>query len=53
MASTALFYNFGFFTVLAFEPFPLQLGVHEGEGGAGLRAGTEAAAWEAAASRVP
>ena len=26
---TALFYNFGFFTLLAFTPFPLRLGVHE------------------------
>jgi MFS transporter, ACDE family, multidrug resistance protein len=26
---TALFYNYGFFTLLAFTPFPLNLGVHE------------------------
>jgi MFS family permease len=26
---TALFYNFGFFTLLAYTPFPLRLGVHE------------------------
>jgi MFS family permease len=26
---TALFYNFGFFTLLAYTPFPLHLGVHE------------------------
>ena len=25
----ALFYNFGFFTLLAYTPFPLQLGAHE------------------------
>ena len=25
----ALFYNFGFFTLLAFTPFPLGLGAHE------------------------
>jgi MFS transporter, ACDE family, multidrug resistance protein len=29
VAVTALFYNFGFFTLLAFAPFPLRLGVHE------------------------
>jgi MFS family permease len=29
IAFTALFYNFGFFTLLAFAPFPLHLGVHE------------------------
>jgi MFS transporter, ACDE family, multidrug resistance protein len=29
VAFTALFYNFGFFTLLAFAPFPLALGVHE------------------------
>jgi MFS family permease len=29
IAITALFYNFGFFTLLAFAPFPLHLGVHE------------------------
>jgi MFS family permease len=29
IAFTALFYNFGFFTLLAFAPFPLQLGVHQ------------------------
>jgi MFS family permease len=26
---TAVFYNFGFFTLLAYTPFPLGLGVHE------------------------
>lgn len=26
---TALFYNFGFFTLLAYTPFPLHLGVHQ------------------------
>jgi MFS family permease len=26
---TAMFYNFGFFTLLAYTPFPLHLGVHE------------------------
>jgi MFS transporter, ACDE family, multidrug resistance protein len=26
---TALFYNFGFFTLLAYTPFPLHLGIHE------------------------
>ncbi len=26
---TAVFYNFGFFTLLAYTPFPLQLGIHE------------------------
>jgi MFS family permease len=26
---TALFYNFGFFTLLAYTPFPLRLGIHE------------------------
>jgi MFS transporter, ACDE family, multidrug resistance protein len=26
---TALFYNFGFFTLLGYAPFPLHLGVHE------------------------
>ena len=26
---TAAFYNFGFFTLLAYTPFPLRLGVHE------------------------
>ncbi len=26
---TAIFYNFGFFTLLAYAPFPLGLGVHE------------------------
>jgi MFS family permease len=26
---TAVFYNFGFFTLLAYSPFPLHLGVHE------------------------
>jgi len=25
----ALFYNFGFFTLLAYTPFPLHLGAHE------------------------
>jgi ACDE family multidrug resistance protein len=29
IAFTALFYNFGFFTLLAFAPFPLALGVHQ------------------------
>ena len=29
IAFTALFYNFGFFTLLAFAPFPLQLDVHQ------------------------
>jgi MFS transporter, ACDE family, multidrug resistance protein len=29
VAFTALFYNFGFFTLLAFAPFPLHLGVHQ------------------------
>ena len=29
VALTALFYNFGFFTLLAFTPFPLGLGIHE------------------------
>jgi MFS family permease len=29
IAFTALFYNFGFFTLLAFAPFPLHLGVHQ------------------------
>lgn len=29
IALTALFYNFGFFTLLAFAPFPLHLGVHQ------------------------
>ncbi|WP_422746320.1 MFS transporter [Mycobacterium sp. WMMD1722] len=29
VAVTALFYNFGFFTLLAFTPFPLDLGAHE------------------------
>ncbi|HVX45529.1 MAG TPA: MFS transporter [Mycobacteriales bacterium] len=28
MGLTALFYNFGFFTLLGFAPFPLNLGVH-------------------------
>lgn len=28
IALTALFYNFGFFTLLAFTPFPLDLGAH-------------------------
>lgn len=28
MALTALFYNFGFFTLLGYAPFPLHLGVH-------------------------
>src|SRR5204862_1405715 len=28
LALTALFYNFGFFTLLAFTPFPLGLGAH-------------------------
>jgi ACDE family multidrug resistance protein len=26
---TAIFYNFGFFTLLAYTPFPLRLGAHE------------------------
>src|SRR4029079_16097019 len=26
---TAVFYNFGFFTLLAYTPFPLVLGAHE------------------------
>jgi MFS family permease len=26
---TAIFYNFGFFTLLAYTPFPLRLGVHQ------------------------
>jgi MFS family permease len=26
---TALFYNFGFFTLLAYTPFPLHLGIHQ------------------------
>ena len=25
----ALFYNFGFFTLLAYTPFPLEMGAHE------------------------
>jgi MFS family permease len=29
MGMTALFYNFGFFTLLAFTPFPLGMGAHE------------------------
>lgn len=29
VAVTALFYNFGFFTLLAFTPFPLDMGAHE------------------------
>ncbi len=29
IAFTALFYNWGFFTLLGFAPFPLELGVHE------------------------
>ena len=29
MGLTALFYNFGFFTVLGYAPFPLGLGAHE------------------------
>jgi MFS family permease len=29
IAFTALFYNFGFFTLVAFTPFPLGLGIHE------------------------
>jgi ACDE family multidrug resistance protein len=28
-ALTAVFYNFGFFTLLGFAPFPLHLGVHD------------------------
>jgi MFS transporter, ACDE family, multidrug resistance protein len=26
---TAIFYNFGFFTLLAYTPFPLHMGIHE------------------------
>jgi MFS family permease len=26
---TAIFYNFGFFTLLAYTPFPLRLGIHQ------------------------
>jgi predicted MFS family arabinose efflux permease len=29
MAITALLYNFGFFTLLAYAPFPLQMGAHQ------------------------
>ena len=29
LAVTALFYNFGFFTLLAYTPFPLHMGVHQ------------------------
>lgn len=29
MGLTALFYNFGFFTLLAFTPFPLHMGAHQ------------------------
>jgi predicted MFS family arabinose efflux permease len=29
LALTALFYNFGFFTLIAFTPFPLELGIHQ------------------------
>jgi ACDE family multidrug resistance protein len=29
VAITALLYNFGFFTILAFTPFPLDMGAHE------------------------
>ena len=29
MAIVAVFYNFGFFTLLAYTPFPLRLGTHE------------------------
>ncbi|HEY7397522.1 MAG TPA: MFS transporter [Gaiellaceae bacterium] len=29
VALTALFYNFGFFTLIAFTPFPLELGIHQ------------------------
>jgi len=29
VAITALLYNFGFFTLLAFTPFPLDMGAHE------------------------
>jgi MFS family permease len=28
-ALTAVFYNFGFFTLLAYTPFPLRLGIHQ------------------------
>jgi ACDE family multidrug resistance protein len=29
MSATALLYNWGFFTLLAFTPFPMHLGIHE------------------------
>jgi len=29
MGVTALFYNWGFFTLLAYTPFPMHLGIHE------------------------
>ncbi|MCU1492471.1 MAG: multidrug-efflux transporter [Acidimicrobiaceae bacterium] len=29
MSVTALFYNWGFFTLLAFAPFPMHLGIHQ------------------------
>ncbi|MGN6378717.1 MAG: MFS transporter [Gaiellales bacterium] len=29
LAGTALLYNFGFFTLLAYTPFPLRMGIHE------------------------
>ncbi|MFB5191652.1 MFS transporter [Alicyclobacillus fastidiosus] len=29
LALTALFYNFGFFTLLAYTPFPLHMGIHQ------------------------
>ena len=29
MSVTALFYNWGFFTLLAYTPFPMHLGIHE------------------------
>ena len=29
MSLTALFYNWGFFTLLAYTPFPMHLGIHE------------------------
>lgn len=29
MSVTALFYNWGFFTLLAYTPFPMHLGIHQ------------------------
>ncbi len=29
MSITALFYNWGFFTLLGYAPFPMRLGVHQ------------------------